>query len=63
MKTRILKIEPIYNERTERHMAPPSYLRLKGYWLARAGFLPGDRVEITTNAGRLVIRKRRSSAS
>ena len=32
-----------------------SHIRLKGAWLQRAGFAPGDRVEVRVEPGRLVI--------
>ncbi len=57
MKTRILKVEPIHGQQTE-GKAPPSYLRLKGYWLTRLGFQPGDHVEVLPKGRRLIIRKR-----
>jgi hypothetical protein len=56
MKTRILKIELINSPKSE-GKAPPSYLRLKGYWLTKLGFQPGDRVEIIPESGLLIIRK------
>jgi hypothetical protein len=62
MKTRILKVEPIYTEHTTSHRTPPSYLRLKGYWLTKLGFQPGDRVEVNSTDGELIIRKRQSAA-
>ena len=62
MKTRILKIEPIYRDRFAKGKTPPSYLRLKGFWLARLGFAPGDRVKIVESRGLLVIRKHRDSS-
>lgn len=56
MKTRILKIEPIHGLQAE-GKTPPSYLRLKGYWLTQLGFEPGDRVEVIPAGEHLIIRR------
>ena len=46
--TRQLKIEPAT-------VNIPSQIRLKGAWLGRAGFQPGEHVTVTVEAGRLTI--------
>ena len=35
--------------------APQPYIRLKGRWLAKAGFAAGSRVTVTVRKGRLTI--------
>ena len=34
------------------------YIRLRGLWLAEAGFAPQDRVEVLVEAGRVVLTRR-----
>jgi hypothetical protein len=54
MLKRILTVSSI----TEREVANP-FIRLRGAWLARAGFQPQDQIEVqATKPGTLVIIKR-----
>ncbi|HEY5777693.1 MAG TPA: SymE family type I addiction module toxin [Terrimicrobiaceae bacterium] len=57
MKTRKLTIEPLFGYSSIHPRTPAAYLRLKGYWLRRLGFQPGDQVEVVAEAEALIIRK------
>lgn len=47
MKTRKLKIESSADATRKYRTCKPSVIRLKGQWLAQAGFPPGQSVELT----------------
>lgn len=49
---RRLKVEPIYRNQGQE---PFSKIRLKGAWLQKAGFEPGDKVKVAIEAKRLTI--------
>ncbi len=60
MKTHHLTVESLFGYSNAKPERPAAYLRLKGYWLIRYGFRPGDHVEIIPTDGRLTIRKTKS---
>lgn len=55
--TRKLTIEPLSGYSRISYRDPAAYLRLKGYWLRRWGFKPGDKVEVCLKSNCLIIRK------
>ena len=55
-KKRLLKVYPRWYD-YERNDAPHSEILLKGNWLTKAGFLPGDHVEVYIHKGWLHILK------
>lgn len=56
MKNRTIKVEEFFLMRRYRESVA-SQIRLKGLWLKQAGFQPGDRVEVVSRKGELVIRR------
>ena len=56
-RTRRLRIEEtgaFYSIRTGKHKSKPG-VRIKGAWLARAGFAPGAYVRVSVTDGKLII--------
>jgi hypothetical protein len=54
MKDRNLTVEPHYYRTTWREKKT-SKIRLKGKWLEKAGFLPGDRVDVKVDKKKILI--------
>lgn len=57
MKDRVLKVETLFVSRRWKER-DTSQIRLKGLWLAQAGFSPGDKVQVMYQKnGELLIKR------
>ena len=54
-QVRVLAVAHIPWNVEEGDAAPQPYIRLKGKWLAKAGFATGTRIVVTVRKGRLTI--------
>jgi len=53
---RLLKVEEFWTPRFQVGCSSSSLIRLKGKWLAEAGFTPGQQAEVKVEPGRIVLR-------